>query len=37
MNEKRGGLSAAVFGDVIVVAGGADENSYTLASAEVVF
>ena len=34
MNTKRCLMGAAVYGDVIVVAGGADENNFTLASTE---
>ena len=35
MNTKRCFLGAAVYGDVIIVAGGADENGWLLASTEV--
>ena len=35
MNSKRCEISAAVHGDLIVVAGGADENGYLVSSAEV--
>ena len=35
MNAKRFTMGAAEYGDVIVVAGGADGNNFTLASAEV--
>ena len=35
MNKKRGFLGAAVYGDVIVVAGGEDENKILLVSTEV--
>ena len=35
MNAKRCTMGAAVYGDVIVVAGGSDENSYVIASTEV--
>ena len=35
MNSKRCGMGAAVYGDVIVVAGGEDENDRLLASTEV--
>ena len=35
MNVKRCAMGAAVYGDVIVVAGGIDENDYLIASTEV--
>ena len=35
MNVKRCKMGAAVYGDVIVVAGGLDENSYQLSSTEM--
>ena len=35
MNTKRCVMGAAVYGDVIIVAGGADENGWLLASTEV--